>query len=444
MSDVKFGLVHDFNSALTGGGTFDHEDSNFGGGTPKAVLHMVSRSTVLNTPANHFSMCMGAAKSATTGELFMLHTVSQHGTPTSDTYRDQREVLAAYLGDPNAADNSRDGHHDFSAFATNKITYTVGNTYPSAFGLATLLFGGADLNVTVGTVDLGSNTVGTEEFIVTGFDMNNSVVMLFGTGSGWQAESVITSPTVLRNMWGMGSYDGTTFLQASIGMVESDDQGTSDPSIILNDSHIIQKGDALYAQEWTSVDTTSGGRFGLTTRIANTDTEAKFGYIAIGLPSDWNANVSVQDLPTSVSNPTTFSPGFSGWTPKILIQILTLLESVDTAVFDNQAGGLGCRLVIGTDADDEICVSGNIEDAAATTDTEVGIHDSGFLNEDDGTTGYEMDLNGFISGGWKDDFVNVMGNAKKTICLVMGQDDAAAAPSQNLFINQAVKRASTF
>ena len=92
----------------------------------------------------------------------------------------------------------------------------------------------------------------------------------------------------------------------------------------------------------------------------------------------------------------------------------------------NTAGGFGFRTVIGTAADDEFCVAGNIEDASATTDTECGIHDSGFLNEDDGTTGYEMDLDAFNSGGWGDNFVNVMGNAKKTICLIMGQDDAVS------------------
>lgn len=447
MSDVQIGLVHDFNSVQTSGGpTFDHEDSNFGGGTPKGVLHLHSRSTVLNTPAAHFAMSIGAAKSATTGELFTMHTASQSGSPDTVTYGDQREVLASYLGVPFQAENSRDGHHDFSAFGTNKITYTVGNTYDGNYGLITLLLGGADLNVDVGVFDISNNSVDDEEAIVTGFDMSNSVVLLFSTHQEWQIESADTSPSTLQSVWGMGTYDGTTFRQACMSLVEVNASAEGDPTAHLSDGRIIQAsggatGSALHAQEWTSVDTTSGGRFILTTRNEDVVSPVKYGYIAIGLPSDWKATVSVEDTPTgTISNPYTFSPaGGAGWTPKLLIQFLTLMEAVDTGKVDNEAGGIGCRIVIGTGSDDEYCVAGNIEDAAPGTDTEIGIHDSGFINEDDGTTGFEMDLNAFVSGGWEDNFVNVMGNAKKVISLTIGENDSFIAAT-NTSLNDVVQR----
>ena len=425
MSDVKIGLVHDFFG--TSSGDHAHTDSNFGGASPLAALLMKCRGTVLNTPAAHAICSIGAAESATQGDLFCITNKSQDGVADTSTHRRSRDTEAAELL---ATAGSRDGWTDFGpnaapAFSNNTVTWDVTNTYDSDYGAVSLLFGGADLNIKVGTLTLAAED--SETLVTVTGGMENGVLLLFATDSDFSTASTGGS-TTFRLLCGMGSYDGTTFRQASISLSENQTKAAGAPAAYLHDDRIMNRSDGdtgalVWSLQWT---TGSSTQFGVTTRDG-TPSSNDVGYIAIGLPSDWNATVSVEDTPTgAISNPYTFSPaGGSGWTPKILIQILTLMEAVDTAKVDNQAGGLGFRWVIGTGSDDEYCVALNIEDAAATTNTESGIHDSGFLNEDDGGTGYEMDLNGFISGGWKDDFVNVMGNAKKTICLVMGQDDAA-------------------
>ena len=435
MSDVKFGLVQSF--VGTSDGTYTNTDSNFGGATPFGAFIGRSWGTAINTPRDGKAITFGAAESNTSTELFCLTQTGEHNQTSTDTGRQIRQTSCSYLLVPGGA---RDGDTVFSVFTNNNVTLDIDNTYTSDNGEYVLLIGGTDLNLQIGAVTI-TNTEDVETLITTGFDMTNSALMLFGQDSGFTAGTSDFDDA--RMLAGMGSYDGTTFRQSSFAHFESNAEPDGMPNGYLHDSRILNAADAAFewSLEWTTANST---QFGLTPRDATMGSGA-IGYIAFGLPSDWNANVSVQDMPTSVSNPTTFTPaGASGWTPKILIQLLTLMESVDTHDATKNAGGYGLRVTIGTASDDEYCVSANMEDASPTTNVESGIHDSGFLNEDDGTTGYEMDLNSFISGGWRDDFVNVMGTAKKTICLVMGEDDAVVAPSQNIIISQAIQRAANF
>ncbi len=430
MSDVKLGLVHDFFGTVSG--THDHTDGNFGSATPKAALHMMCYATALNTRANHANFCIGASTSATAGDLFTFFNSSEHANASTFTARKAMEVQTAFIGVP--ADGNRDGWHDFSAFGTNKITYDVTNTYDADYGTVSLLLGGDDLDPKVGTFDVDDATVGTTKTISLGEDMTNSALIIFGVDQDFTTST--TSGSNFCNGMGLGSTsDAVTFRQASAMVAEPTSLSEGRPVAYLNSTHIFQQinasdGSPEFALEWTAAD--SDG-FTLTVRTATASSTAKFGYIAFPLPSDWNATVSVEDSPTSDGNQSFTPAGGSGWTPQLLIQIPTLMESVNATKTDNEAGGLGMRWVIGTGSDDEYCVSYNIEDASETTDTEVGIHDKGFLNEDDGTAGLDVSLVSFDAGGWTDSFDDSMLTAKKLPTLILGPNDASGAVSASFF-----------
>ena len=231
--------------------------------------------------------------------------------------------------------------------------------------------------------------------------MTNSALILFGSDAGYGTGSGASSPC--RTKIGMGSYDGTTFKQKCFALSEPDGQASGSPAAHLSSDRIYFRlndsdGTTAYEVEWTAASSTS---FTVTIRNQNATTNANIGYIAIALPSDWHANVSTETTQTGTPGDQSYTPsGVSGWTPQILLQVLTLAESVDAAKTDDEAGGIGLRIVIGTGSDDECCYYLNIEDAAGTTNTECGTYDRGFLNDHDGSGGYDMSLKSFNSGGW--------------------------------------------
>ena len=423
MSDVLIGISQD--DLGTTSGDNDAEDTNFGSATPKAAMTFMSRGTTVNTTVDQKQVSCGAAQSDTADETWTFYSSSRHGVSSTDTDKKSLNDKTCWKGTQTA---SRDGHYQFSSFGTNKVVWDIDNTFTSDFNTFTVLFGGADLDVVVGTLDASSLTSGSTVSATVNIDMTNAALVLVGNDTNYSSgSSPATSST--RQAIGMGSYDGTTFRQAAVMVAENNGQGAGDPCSYLNDSRIFQRcnidsGLAEYALEWTAADSTS---FTLTVRDSTAASTAKIGYIAFALPSDWNAYVSVEDIPTSGTNPIAFAPGFSGWTPQVLFQVLTMMEAVNTAYNSALAGSLGIRVAIGTGSDDGYTIASAVEYNADPTNTECGVYDSGFLNEDDGTAGIDMDLSSFDSGGWSETINTFPAAVKKSICLVMGEDDAAGA-----------------
>ena len=158
MSDVKLGLVHGFPD-LQSSGTYDQTDSNFGGASPVAVLKLMNYATAVNTATNHAQIAIGGAKSGTQGEHFMFSCVSENAQGSTDTYRQQMDTKVGWIHNP--GNGSRDGWTDFDSFVTNGARFDVTNTYNNDYSCLSLLFGGADLDVDVGTFEVSSDTVGS-------------------------------------------------------------------------------------------------------------------------------------------------------------------------------------------------------------------------------------------------------------------------------------------
>lgn len=412
MSDVLFGLSQsDFG---TSGGTHSHTNVGvFAGATPKGVI------TIVSPDFTDAELCLGAAQSGTTGEHFCFAASSENGSASVDTSKQAMNTKISWL---HSADGARDGWTDFDSFSANTVTYDVTNTYNDDEHVISLLIGGNDLNVAVGVIDHSSDTSGTSIQTTVGFDMTNSCLILFGNDTDFST-GTSASDDGLRQAIGFGSYDGTTFRQASIMVAENNGPAEGDPTAYLNTSRVFQRcdindGTAEYAIEWTAADEDS---FTTTVRNATASSTSHIGYIAIGLPSDWRAIVSVEDSPTGTGTQAFTPSGATDLTPSLLLQVLTLIESANSAKVDDEAGGLGLRLVTGTGAGQEYTAAFSIEDAAATTNTLSTFASSGVLPDHDGSAGIAMSLDSFDSGGWTDDFSAVFGSAKKVISLIVGE-----------------------
>lgn len=446
MSDVLFGLGTHFFGNTSGDATVT--DSDFGGVSPTAEFHMMVTQNNLGYTSN-VKTIIGASEGINSGDLWCFMAANEDFSILTSVLVKQLQIKSHYNWD--FLGGNRELVADFVSFGTNSATYNVSETTDKIDYInAVLLCGGTDLDTKVGIFDVGNTNVGNTEVVVTGIDMSgNCAIIIFGNQLAMNFGSVNTDPqSAFGHMIGLISYDGTTIRQGCFVDIERDNLSTTAPfAKVVNNRAIViiddSDGSLVSSAEVTSLSSTG---FTLTVRDANMPMNHKFGYLALSLPSDWKAHVSIEDMPTSVSNPTSFTPsGVANFTPQILIQVLSLLEAENTLATDDQAGGGAMRFVTGLGSQDERCITWDIEDNITTTDTRCGVLAEGRKNEHDGTEGYQMSLNGFQNGGWNDDFASVHANVKKTVCLIMGEDTVFDDPFHGNITQTklAVRQAST-
>jgi len=102
------------------GGNQDITAADLGGITPKAARFIVVRATADGTPADHASICYGAATG--TEEQWVVAMSSEHGAGATNVYRRATDDECVMILDP--TDGSIDGEAAFAAFINNGVRIT--------------------------------------------------------------------------------------------------------------------------------------------------------------------------------------------------------------------------------------------------------------------------------------------------------------------------------
>ena len=123
-------------------------------------------------------------------------------------------------------------------------------------------------------------------------------------------------------------------------------------------------------------------------------------YLAIELEATEQKWVGIVDSPTSTGNDAQTGPDFS---PIFAMELLTMLQAVNTVVTTGDAGALGVSLFDSQGT--EYCHSIADEDGADTTNTESGYDDVAvYFNKDDGFAAFDATHVSMDATGWTHNF----------------------------------------
>ena len=406
MSDVNIAVIQQ--AFGTTGGNVSFTSSGFG--TCKGYLLILSKITTVDTIASHAHICVGGGDG--TNE-WLAYGSSEDAIATTNTNRKAMEDHSIFMGTPGG---SRDGWATFNAFVTDGIELNVDNTFDGDYQLTVILLGGDDLSVDAGVWNPNA-TQNLTTTVTTGFETNALFVFSVGRNSDTGSAPL----DILELSKGLLSYDGTTIRQAFSVINEADNAAAGEPSAQASASRVqgaITSESLDYTTEITSVTSTT---FVATTRDGGADASDDICYLALNLPSDMEAWVGVVDSATSTGSEA-YTPTGLSVKGQFLLQIQTLIDTLDSLKTDSQAGGVGIGV---STASASFSHSINIEDAAATTNTQSWIEtDSVAIEDDDGTALLQASFTSFDSAGWTQNYSAADGTARKFPSLIIQEEPA--------------------
>ncbi len=380
--------------------------------TPTAAFTMWAAVGTLDSNRQHTHIGWGSAEGTASGDLNTFFFANVDGLTDTDVAQKPLKIKSHWWGENTG---QKDGIADFVSFSDDTVRYNVGTALGTAkapgYHTAVLMLGGADMNTESGIIDMNVSE-NAEVTITTGFDMTNCAILLWGISSSvsWQSANgnAVQSFTPI---FGMGAYDGTTISQACVSYGEEDNIASTAMYAQLRNDRIGQAmdetaGTDTYSLELTTLNST---QFGITARDAAPGMNQNFGYLAIGLPSDWRAQVTVESCPTGtplhVSQPT----GFEEHTPQLLFQLLTLITAANAirgpSASPTECAGFSIRFV-GPSEFEEYCLQWDHQNNDTDTITNGGLFTEGQKHRNFGNDGITMEKISFIPGGWVDNYTN--------------------------------------
>ena len=397
-------VVHRF-TVPASTGNLDITTTKLGGATPKGVLFICGGSDAGDgLPTARARIGVGAATAST--ERWVVSTGSRHGQASTDTFRQGKIDQCIYC--LTAASGSALYLADFVSFITNGVRVNF-TTAPGGYTVIAIFFAGDDVEAHADTFNPGTTVNGTVDITDPGFQPD----LVFFAAQLQQMNDVEGSNHILS--FGVAIDDGSDTQMASFS-AETDGQAAGDPFARVQNNRAV----------WTwvyecEIGTFDASGFSSTLRIASAGTD-DVGYLAIKTGA--NLSLEVFDSPTSTGNASSTAPGY---TPDVLISMLTYLESVNASSNDDTAGSYGISAI---DAIAENIEAFAIEDAADPTDTESQADNKAInLPSDDSSSSIEADFVSFDSSGWTLNFTQVEANAKKFLVLAIGEPPA---PSEGL------------
>ncbi len=413
--------------------------------TPTAAFTMWVANGAIDSNRSTINMGWGSAEGTASGDLNTFFFANIDNLTDTDVAQKQLKIKSHWWG---ADEGPKDGIADFVSFTDDTVTYNVDPALATAkapgYYAAVLMLGGADMNTESGVLD--ANLSQDEEVLITtGFDMTNCAILLWGTSKdlSWSAVNNNASQS-FTPIFGMGAYDGTTISQACVSYGEEDNIASTAMYAQLRDDRIGQAmdetaGTDTYSLELTTLNST---QFGITARDAAPGMNQNFGYLAIGLPSNWRAQVTVETGASSNGLLVTQPTGFEEYTPQLLFQLLTLMTATSTiygpSASPTLAAGFSIRF-IGPSEFEEYCLQWDHQNNDTDTVTNCGIHTGGIKSRNFGNAGIEMEKISFIPGGWVDSYVENR-NDSLFPTLLMGPLTALGRQTQ---VKVAVQQAST-
>jgi len=385
-------------------------NTNFGGGTPEGYLMFQSGHIAANDPGDtpDCRISLGAGDGPNERANGATSLDNQAATDSyltelnqSASVRNKSPGAAVFLG----------ATFDISSdFVANGMEINWTTVQAAAYRGFVVYFGGADLDIVCGTIDLGT---GTSPLTHTpGFAAD--VVFFYG-GNG---SSVTVGADRFANVSGIATSDGT---QKCIAWSETDAvaAGGQPSQVILSNKCFAQQSLTASTQDYTVTASNFTATSFDVTPSANAGSD-KLGYLAIRFGGKlcklWDFST-----PTSTGNVSDTTPAFL---PEFGMIFGTNLEAMDAGQFnDNLAGGLGISAFTATD---KCALSWYIDATADPTNTGSDAKTKA-LQIGNGTTsaGVVADLVSLDSNGWTLNYSAVQGNAKKAFAFAVG----AVAPT---------------
>ena len=416
MSDVKIEIAQA--SARTTTGEQDFTNSALGGSTPKAaIVFAYNHSGTFGTEEPHMTQSIGFC---TADDENISGVRSWDDNTTSACSRTNTSIGCVRLFNPDGS-----GVNDivqtalFVEFIADGLTLNwSAATTEHEFSIVVVLFAGDDLSAEM-VVFSPNNTEDASTAVTLAFEANLLFLHTCFTEDG----DFQTSNTY--HSFGVCTNDGTTVRQAGWTILDSHNRGTAQTAGKMFDGSCIGEQHRTAGSYSIELENFDGTGFDATTRDTAVSGTDDIFVLAINLPSDVDAHVSVVDTPTSTGTEDYTAAGF-------MPQFAMFGQTRHTAVNTRDATGIGSSVGIGVATDsEEFSSMSRMEDAVATMNTG-NIVDDKIINlpadTDTATTPIEADFDSFLSTGVRVNFSSVT-TARKFWLLTI-EEAVAVAPGK--------------
>jgi len=338
------------------------------GQTPKAALFIISRATTNGTAVSTAALGVGATDGVSEWAQTAL---SADGVGTSFTRRGHTlSACVTLLG----LAGTYEAEATFASFGAGSVTINWSTAPASGRLLTVVLLAGTELYIDFGTYQMPL-TVNASVAVNTGF--NPDVVIL--------NSSLLSFTSAI-----------TRFSQLGYGAVTN----TAQRSVLFRDDDLLSTVEILghysenYGIAWTDGAIVSGSEVDLTmtgftstTRLNPPNQAFYIGYLALGLPDGYSADlrtITAHDAATTIDIAT-------GQRGLFTLFGMSTLDTVDTLDTSGKAGAIGLGVAtapIGETSPDVYSAAYMSEDGVATSNAESLADDSLLINQDDGTAGF--------------------------------------------------------
>ncbi len=272
-----------------------------------------------------------------------------------------------------------------------------------SIGFATvIMFGGADLAVSLQSSVINSSQDGTATVAHSGFTDGNDKLIFF-IGSDISGEDSASSG--INNSFGVchatgSDSGGWTLVQRCMGWASDHAASVSAASATINTDQVLSMITEAGTQDWSLEVTAlsnSGGTWTVTTRDNGAGAGMEVYSLALDL-DDRKAKVGSVNAPTTGS---TWTPSVSlGFTPQYVGLGTTLLSTENTINSSTLSGALGVSS--NTGSGEETCHSWYNEDAVPDTNTNNLFRSRAvdLRNHSTGAVVFDFQHSSFNSGGW--------------------------------------------
>ena len=282
-----------------------------------------------------------------------------------------------------------------------RITNTSGTGSSQPF-VTVIMFGGADLAVSLQRSAINSSQDGTATITHSGFTDGNDKLIFF-IGSDISGEDSASSG--INNSFGVchatgSDSGGWTLVQRCMGWAS--DHGSNDgaPSATVNTDQVLSMITEAGAQDW-SLEVTALSNSGGTWTVTTRDNGAGAGMEVYSLALDLDDRSAKVGHVTAPSSGTSWSPSVSlGFTPQYVGLGLAPYTIPDTIYSGAGAGALG--ISSNTGSGEETFHAWYNEDGAATTNTNNLFKSQAIYLHNDSASLLLFDIShsSFDSGGW--------------------------------------------
>ncbi len=282
-----------------------------------------------------------------------------------------------------------------------RLTNTT-NTGGDAVFVTAILYGGADIAVSIGSITINSTIGNTATGSHSGLTDGNEKLAYF-IGTDIDAEDTVD--TGIESSFGVCHISGSdgggyTLTQACIGWTSENAAAAAVATSVIENDRCLSILTTAGAQDWAievTAFSSSGGTITVTTRDVSPGTGIEIYFFLIDL-DDKKAKVGTVSLPVSG---TSWSPAVSlGFVPQYVDMGLTAINNgFGSAETNNSAAPTGISIVTGSG--EEACHTWYNHDNTASMDTNSKFKSRAIdLENGAGVIVYELNFTSFESGGW--------------------------------------------